>query len=225
MRLVKAGLFLILIWGNSGAAALYSGQLSSIDGGLEGNGWWVNSNGQKGWEPATIAWNVSLNPDQTWRYEYTLSVFRADISHWILEVSPTFTLADIQNLNVTQGGYGALELNTFAPQQGNPLMPDSVRGIKFDDAFGEVVQFSFDSPRSPVWGDIYVKGGMAGGSQNALWNSGFAAPDPIIPVHSGSANGHIIVPNSHVVIPEPTTLAAIAGGGLVLLMRRRRHQL
>ena len=205
-----------------GHAYGYYGQISGSAGGIVGTGQWANDTGDPTWTTPTLTWTVLENPDHTWSYDYTLNVFNYDISHFLIEVSPAFTANDALSPTALQGTFGSLEVGLFTQHNGNPGMPGQTNGLKFDDADGITLQVTFDSPRMPVWGDFYAKGGKAGGTQNALWNTGFAAPDPTVPLHDGPEQNHIIVPDSAYSVPEPATLMLIATGAALLTRKRHR---
>lgn len=208
-------LFFILLMVVSGAYAV-SGFLVSNTGDLEGTGFWVVDNGSEDWHPARIDWEVTQNQDLTWHYDYSLSVNVADVSHFILETSQTFAEENVFNLSSPGTGF---EIGSFTTQSGNPSMPATVYGMKFDSTSGTSINISFDSDRDPVWGDFYAKCGATGGTQNTVWNEGFATVDPLNPIQDGSIGNHILVPNT---IPEPTTVVLFGLGSL--LLRRKRSQ-
>jgi hypothetical protein len=141
-------------------------------------------------------------------------VYGADVSHFILETSETFTEDNIFNLSSPGTG---VEVGAFSSGGGNPSMPTNVYGIKFDSTAGTNVTISFDSDRDPVWGDFYAKCGATGGTQNTVWNEGFASVDPVSPVQNGTIDNHILVPNT---VPEPMTVALLGLGGIFI--RRKR---
>lgn len=209
-------LFLILAIGS--CAGAFTGDLSnSFLGGLNTTDNWGNGS-------TSMSWNVSFN-NNTWTYSYKLVVPKTEVSHFILETSCNFTRSDMTNLKVISGKIGSVEVGTFkAPpacdpdKQPDPYMPCDIYGIKFDDASGKVLEFSFDSLRRPVWGDFYAKGGK----ESAVYNWGFALPDPSCSASNGSLLGHILVPDTLVTsVPEPASLLACLGGLLGLVLRRR----
>ena len=191
----------------------YTGSLSTADGGLDGTGDWISGT-------STIEWSVTQNGDQSWHYEYTLTVpgEASGISHFILEVSESFSEAHIFNAS---GPFSGMEIKThIGNSPGNPNMPEDMYGIKFDDTLGTTLQFTFDAWRMPVWGDFYSKGG-GGQITDEIWNAGFGNPDsdPTVGASDGSVDNHILVPDSYT--PEPASLLLLVLGSLGLVRRKR----
>ncbi len=207
-------------------AADYSGSLSSQDGGILGTGSWIYDTGDPDWHPAILSWSISRNPDDSWHYEYEMTVSGGDISHFIIEVSDTFESDDFFN---PSGPYQTIELETFFPGAGNPNMPSPFYGIKFDSTSGDPLAIQFDSWRAPTWGDFYTKDGNSSGEWNTAWNAGFTDPDsdPLVAPSDGSLLGHILVPDTYGdPIPEPATGALVLMGltGLAVRLRRRSNE-
>ncbi|UCG55954.1 MAG: hypothetical protein JSU70_13905 [Phycisphaerales bacterium] len=168
----------------------YGGTLTGAGGEIAGSfgSPWVS-------DSTTFEWSVTNNGDGTWRYWYQLTVPRKDISHVIIEVSPSFTADDI--VSVLQGGTPSLD---DYPKASDWDMPDTLYGIKFGPS-GTTKIIEFDSTRSPVWGDFYAKDGKDGGYNVTAWNAGFTASD------TDTGPYHIGVPDTTtVIIPAPAAL-------------------
>ena len=217
MRRLCVALFVVAMLAIPSVSAAYVGSLLSTTGGIEGTGNWIT-------DPAGMSfeWEVTQNADNSWHYSYVFTHPEGETSHFILEVSDTFTANEIFNL---AGDVGNVEIGLF-DTGGNPNIPGSIYGIKFEDATGLVTAFSFDSFRVPVWQDFYSKDGVAGGTDfNAAWNTGFLADDPTALATNGSIDFHVLAPDSTTdPIPEPTTLMLLGSGllGSVAIFRRRR---
>ena len=217
----------VLLIATAPFANAFTGNLSSpVASGVDGNGLWVTSS-----TATKITWAVTLSSG-VWHYNYKLEVPKSDISHIIIEASASFKDSDIMNLQVNQGSVGSYSVETFnAPptsnpgQQPNPYMPGNIYGIKFDDTAGETLEFSFDSYRTPVWGDFYAKGGNTGGAPNSAWNAGFLADDPMNAAADGSQDFHILVPDTKTLlnnaVPEPASIIALVVGITGLFFRSK----
>ena len=209
---------------NSWACVSYYGCLSGAKGGVVGIGAWADPSvlppAERGkWFAPKICWAVTKLPNSMWRYQYAVSVYKFGISHVSLETSPSFTEADLSNL---RGRFSNVEVGWLPLNPGSPNIPDSMYGIKFDNACGGTsIYIRFDSPREPVWGDIYIKGG-----QTEIWNAGFVNPDtdPLVPARNCSVGYHVLVPDTNGgVVPEPGGITVLGIGlpSLLACLRRR----
>ena len=219
--LSTAVLLVLLVYGPALGDVSYSGSLTTYDGGIGGQEYWVDPG------PTTIEWFIEWQESaNAWHYSYTFSVPRYAISHMIIEVSDDFKLDDIWNVD---GQHTEISLDTYTELKGNPGMPGFIYGIKLDNFdFGEeeglVANLSFHTRRNPVWADFYAKCG-GGSVQNAAWNMGltdFEDDDPQVPPRDGSVNNHILAPNSYIPEPATTVLFGLGLAGLIGARYRRR---
>lgn len=161
-----------------------------------------------GWGDATggyfkIFWVIDYNTSypKPYKYEYTLDIpdYGGGLSHFIIEVSRDTTRDDFWP---DPGD----ELKMHKEQQGNPDMPSDLYGIKIDASGQTGIQtYIIYSDRAPMWGDLYAKNGVLGGTGIDIYayNFGF----DLEPASSDlTFNDWIVVPDTETVIPEPATL-------------------
>ena len=232
--------FALLLLVSTQASAVpvsYTGTLTGSD--ITGTGVWVDkymlpAGEQSSWTAPSLTWIITQNADLTWHYDYTLSVYKKDISHFTVEVSdkPGY---EFEKSNVLAASWpmDKIEVQDYDSDIGNsnPGMPSRFRGLKFDSTVGTTYHVWFDTDRRPVWGDFYAKDGKTNGIDNAIWNAGFGNPDtdPSGPASDGSIDGHLLVPDTEGVekppVPEPAGMMALGSGLMGLgafLMKRRR---
>jgi hypothetical protein len=211
-------------------AVVYSGSLSSADGGLTGIGSWNSG--------INLEWTVSsLDIEETlWNYEYTLTVplNTARILHVITEVSPVFERSNILGEVQTPGCLSFFRVDDFTPDENcldkifNQGLPEAMRGIQVSSLTGFITNeltWSFDSDKNPVWGDMFAKG-LDPCEPSYLYNTGFTASDPPDPASDGSIDFHLLVPDSASSqeappLPEPST-SVLGALGLLMILRHRK---
>jgi hypothetical protein len=214
-----------------------------------GDGLWVGPDGLQ-WEnyTVTMSWSVtdqgSPFPNYPWQYTYEFkhSGTDAGFSHVIIESSPSLTAEDIIGLD----GANISSVGQQTVLSGNPNMPETFNGIRFDPYQSGVtdMMWTFYTDREPVWGDFYARCGGRLGGINYAYNfndsngsdpggtlSGFVTGDidPIAAASDGSVEFHILRPDTQVFdAPDsgPTTwlIALVMGSLLSLGYRQRRRQ-
>ena len=123
-----AFLILLMCSVHSFGSLSYTGSLDAADGGLEGTGFWINDNSESAWFPAHLSWTVTDNENGTWNYSYNLDVYRADVSHFILETSPSFSADNLLNASYP-GTFYEIKTHEASPgveQQPNPFLPQDI---------------------------------------------------------------------------------------------------
>lgn len=215
----------------------YSGGISlsgTPNGSLQGTGDW-NDMG-----PTAMNWDVSWSGSGLVHYSYTFEVAHHDISHLSLELSNSFTAADITNVTLNGNSTSNYSIGTFT---GGDVpfntMPGDMYGIKFVIPSNTLsATIAFDSTRLPEWGDFYARCGTRiehtlpktdpqWKQWNSAWNTGFATGetagagnDPIVAASSGSYQNHILTPDSAAVVPEPVSSTLFVIGSIFLAGRR-----
>ena len=181
-----------------------------FESGLIANGSWAGSSLQ-------LNWTVYQDPDGSWYYDYVLIVPEKDISHVVFEAPPTFRQDDLFSLTWPDK---LTEVGMHTSANGNPDIPASFYGIKFDSPKEGSTSWHirFATWQGPAWGDFYARDGRTGQGWNSAWNLGFTGPDtdPADPPQDGSIANHVLVPGApRVQSPESGTLMLV---GLALLI-------
>jgi len=193
-------------------AFAYTGTLTTSDGltgGLRGTGTWF---------PVTITWDVSWT-GTAWSYIYDVTATGKNISHFIVEASPSLVESDISTnwKSVPDPLPDDVIVMNNTSGNGNDTIPGDLWGIRFNpisEASSWHVEFT--TLRMPVWGDFYVRDGNPQRVLQSAWNEGFLTADPTDPLANGSILNHILVPDTRTV-PEPGGLLAIATGLISLI--------
>lgn len=238
MALSAAPALAVPIWGTSGLGELTGSRDSTATGGVTGTKAWANGG-------FNIAWDIQFddNTDQ-WTYQYHLTTSAKDISHWLLEVTE-----DSDSVLVAPGSSAAVSPTTYSPSdpgKSNPLLPNSLFGVKFD--YGDTDEvYTLVTDRAPVYGVFYAKDGKDGGKDVVAWSNALASSD-YKTSESLTLTDFIVRPNGKHTppgggnpggdpdgdpdpdpqgspVPEPMTagLTAMSGLGLALRFWRRRR--
>lgn len=177
-------------------------------------------------EGTWINWNISSVTPDLWRYEYVFHTDGSDISHITLELTVGAVAGDFSNWQYLYSSVeeGDPTFGWFSPDTGNsnPGMPEPIYGVTMNLASdSSVFGFSFDTWRSPVWGDFYAKDGRHGDFTapdrgfTYAYNAGFAMDDANDGYHIGVPNGHSV--------SDPGTTAALLGLAMAGIGVFRRH--
>jgi hypothetical protein len=190
-RLLLAALLVAMIPSLAFAAPyVYVGELSTEDNSLIATGEWGSYGASIGWE----AWQEGSKFNIVYDFNINTPEGRAEISHLIFGVSPSFNSENLLSWEVLEGT-GTIEIGTW-----------DFRGIKLDGASGNQAKIHLVSDRNFVWTDFYAKNGKAGGEWNLAWNA------PGFKIIGFDTDGVPIIP-----APGAFVLAAIG----VTLFRRR----
>lgn len=170
--------------------------------------------GTGSWSTGTLDWTVNFD-NAVWTYDYTFTVPDKAISHLIFEVSATFG-----DTNIYEGTTGGYELGTYDSSNGNPGIPGSIFGLKWDlDGETTAASVTIVTDRQPMWGDFYAKGGTEriDGARTRLfaYNTQFGS-DTFASIGDGNAGGWALVPDtvSGPPVPEVSTML-LFGFGLI----------
>jgi PEP-CTERM motif len=187
------------------------------------------------WDPTDggfkIAWRITYN-STTQIYDYKYQLTNADgtaldhnLSHWILQVSNSFTIQDLLTTSKAPASGDPTTYNASSNGNSNPDMPGSLFGLKFDSTAtsSSVDSYEFTTKNAPVWGSFYAVDGHGGGI-TAAWNEGFTSSANRPTTGTTDFTDWIAAPDTKQApppdtpgVPEPSTLAIAAMGALGFL--------
>jgi hypothetical protein len=192
--------------------------------GLTGTSSWAGS--------MSFSWNVSLL-NNVYTYTYVLSDVdtsqQKNISHILLQTSDNFTDTDIWDLDINNIA-GVDTLQTWTSQLGNPGIPASIYGLKFEKGIGmadsPTWKVVFQSDRAPMWGNFYAKDGQTNQIDNTVYNTDFLIT-PSDRYSFDSVGYYVAVPDTKTTntpaVPELATPLLAAMPLIGMLVRRRKR--
>lgn len=181
----------------------------------------------------TLYWEVVQNGN-LFEYKYILTVPEKNISHFIIETSENVVLGqDLFGFNLAGGAGPAYDPDTYTASNGNPNIPGSMYGVKFDGVEPGSTSWTvaFTSTRAPVWGDFYAKCGGRDGEINTVYNAGFSGgyfnPTGYVTRDGLATDNLLAVPDTAgAVVPEMSSLvSSLIGLPVVFGYALRRRQI
>lgn len=205
------------------ASISYIGKLTGLGGSGDGSLFvtgfnWVSSE-------TSLSWKVdNTTTPGMWHYEYTLNVPNkggqaADIQRVIIEASdgssgPAFTSENLHSATSSPADWiQSVEVGLQRPSD-NPNLPRNLYGIELTtiNIDPKLLTISFDTDRTPVWGDFYARSYVVNGDFCAFYNWGLLKTpesDPTDAPGNGSIRDHVLVPDSTsivAVVPAPAAM-------------------
>ena len=211
-----------ILFYQSVSAAIWGGPASEDD--LTGNRTSDTGGGvysTESWDTGgfSIDWVIVKTQDDHWLYTYEINTPDKYISHFLLEVTEdsAFTVYN------TESGPDEAPRN-YSESKLNPLMPNSMYGIKFGYG-GSTVTYVLETDRAPVYGVFYAKNGKKNQDLMVSWSNALNYSD-YKTNEALSINDFIVrpdsEPNTPVNTPVPPTIILFASGFLFLTGIRRK---
>ncbi len=116
-RRLLGALALVAILAIPSVSAASFGTLLGTDGGIDGTGNWITDS-----DGMYFSWDVTQDADNSWHYSHVFKHPEGETSHFILEVSDSFTANEVFYL---QGDVGSVEIGSidFRPRPPDPVPP------------------------------------------------------------------------------------------------------
>ena len=195
----------------------------------------------------SLAYTVSFdaeanNGEGLWKYDYTWSVSRKSISHFILSLTDGEDPFSDDNLFGLAGG-GFDGIKDYGPHPSNPGLENigndfSFYGLKVDTPDESLINtITIETDRGPMLGGAYMKSGVDNGNKVWAYTSGLGTP---MEINLADLNpdgtfkhyidGYILAPDSFEgaippsAIPLPATVWLFGSGLLGLIGAARRKK-
>jgi hypothetical protein len=197
---------------------------SGPGGGITASGGWSGG-------AFKISWDIDQDSvTKLYTYVYTISDPQSedgrlakDLSHWILQVSNTFTSNNLKSgSSHADDGSSPQTYTSTSNGNSNPDMPNAIFGYKFDSTTVTIV-----TDRAPINGNFYAKDGNCnpfscpGFDATVAWDTGLAGGTSFIRVPDTTTT-------TTTSVPEPSALL-LFGSGLIVVsgisrrINRRRN--
>ena len=167
----------------------------------------------------SITSTFEYDPDLgMFKYTYEIDANKKDISHFIIEVSP-----DIEDDELVGMPKGAEDPKLYKPGQNgnsNLWLPADIFGFKVDlSTDTNSYNFSFYSPRLPMFGSFYSKGGNDKGVFVHAYNAGLTSNAQQLADYANMTWDELAALNRFIYVPDtatlPTATAPVPAGALL----------
>ncbi|AJY71067.1 hypothetical protein RW64_16570 [Geobacter sulfurreducens] len=201
-RIALCAALLLALTSNAHAALITAGSITaSAGGGLYATDGWADGS-------TVLSWTIDRT-GSTYTYDYIFTVPKKEISHVILQVSESFTAANL--LPGTTAGWALDYYSATAQGSSNPGMPASIKGLKWNTA-GISTAWRIVTDRAPTDGNFYAKDGKDKSIDVYAYSGtsiGFTSTVPVPDTLSGQGSGENPVPLPPALLLMGSGLAAL----------------